>query len=176
MSRQGDPGEDRVTDAADLHATVLEVRRDLELLSSRVAELAEATQAMAAERDGASPRSARASRSQRASRGRSQTVTVTVRPLPELAMAAVAETSLRGLPGVQEVVSVERFDDWARFRLEVAEGTDLVAETRAVLPVSFRSEQSESGEIRLDLNWAWGAGGDRSEPRDPSSPARPVPD
>ena len=81
---------------------------------------------------------------------------MTVRPLPELAMAAMAETSLRGLPGVNQVVSVERFEDWARFTLEVVKGTDLIAEMRKALPVAFRSEQAESGEISLDLKWAWG--------------------
>ncbi len=83
-------------------------------------------------------------------------MTVTVKPLPELAMAAMAETSLRGLPGVNQVVSAERFDDWARFTLEVVEGADLIAEMREALPVAFESEQSESGEISLVLKWAWG--------------------
>jgi hypothetical protein len=82
---------------------------------------------------------------------------VVVRPLPELAMAAMAETSLRDLPGVSEVVSSERVDDWARFTLEVAEGSDLIAEMKQGMPVAFSVIETGPEEISIKLRWAWGA-------------------
>lgn len=158
MSRTGESGNGRVGDAAALHGAVLELNRELEMLSSRVAELAVAAEAIATGQAGSRQQPAAGGRnqSQRSPRSRIEEVTVTVRPLPELAMAAMAETSLRGLPCVKQVVSVERFEDWARFTLEVLRGTDLVSEMRSALPVAFRSEQSDSGGITLDLKWAWG--------------------
>ncbi len=158
MSRTGDPGGGRVEDVTALRGALLELNRELEMLSSRVAELAVAAEAIAAEQAGARKQPAATGRnqSQRAPRNGMEEVTVTVRPLPELAMAAMAETSLRGLPGVSELVSVERFEDWARFTLEVASETDLITEMKAALPVAFSSEQSDSGDITLELKWAWG--------------------
>jgi len=159
MSRTGESGNGPVGDAAALHGAVLELNRELEMLSSRVAELAVAAEAIATEQAGArrQPAAGGRNQSQRSPRSsRMEEVTVTVRPLPELAMAAMAETSLRGLPCVKQVVSVERSEDWARFALEVVRGTDLISEMRSALPVAFRSEQSDSGGITLDLKWAWG--------------------
>ena len=157
MSGTDGPGKGRIEDAAALRKAVAEVGRDLKLLSSRVAELSAAAQAIATAGEGGADRApARPVGAGKAQRSRTEAVTVTVKPLPELAMAAMAESSLRGLPGVSEVVSVERFDDRARFDLEVDSGTDLITEMRAALPVAFKSEQSESGEITLVLKWAWG--------------------
>ena len=82
---------------------------------------------------------------------------VTVRPLPELAMAAVAETSLRGLPGVKQVLSVERMEDWASFLLEVSTEVDLISEMRAAMPVGFNVTDSKPNEVSLELKWLWGA-------------------
>jgi len=81
---------------------------------------------------------------------------VVVRPLPEIAMAAMAETSLRDLPGVSEVVSSERVEDWARFTLEVALGTDLIAEMKQAMPVVFTVVDAGPEEISIELRWAWG--------------------
>jgi len=157
MSGTDGPGKGRIEDAAALRQAVAEVARDLKLLSSRVAELSAAAQAVAAAGEGTEGRpAARPAPAGKTPRSRMEAVTVTVRPLPELAMAAMAETSLRGLPGVHQVLSVERFDDWARFSLEVVRGTDLITEMRAALPVAFKSEQAEDGEISLALKWAWG--------------------
>jgi len=158
MPGTGDSAKGRIEDVAALRAAVAEVGRDLKLLSSRVAELSAAAEAIAADADGGpgSRTAPRQPQAQKASRSRMEQMTVTVRPLPELAMAAMAETSLRGLPGVNQVVSVERFEDWARFTLEVVKGTDLITEMRAALPVAFKSEQADSGEISLVLKWAWG--------------------
>lgn len=87
----------------------------------------------------------------------SQIMTVTVAPLPELAMAAVAETTLRSLPGVRQVTAVKREGDWASFTLDVAPGTDLVAEMRNSMPVSFNVEESSPEAISFSLEWGWAA-------------------
>lgn len=87
----------------------------------------------------------------------SRSMTVTVAPLPELAMAAVAETTLRNLPGVRQVTAVKREGDWASFTLDVAPGTDLVAEMRSSMPVSFNVEESSPEAISFSLEWGWGA-------------------
>lgn len=81
---------------------------------------------------------------------------VTVSPLPELAMAAVAEATLRGLPGVRQVKGVKREGDWARFTLEVDPGTDLVTEMKAAMPVAFKVTESTPEAVSLALQWAWG--------------------
>ena len=83
-------------------------------------------------------------------------MTVTVSPLPELAMAAVAETTLRNLPGVRQVTGVKREGDWASFTLDVSPGTDLIAEMRTMMPVQFNVTESTPGAISLELQWAWG--------------------
>jgi len=89
--------------------------------------------------------------------GEGRKMTVTVAPLPELAMAAVAETTLRNLPGVRQVTAVKREGDWASFTLDVAPGTDLVAEMRNSMPVSFNVEESNPEAITFSLEWGWGA-------------------
>jgi hypothetical protein len=73
-------------------------------------------------------------------------------------MAAVAETSLRGLPGVKQVVSVERVEDWATFVLEVSTDIDLISEMRAAMPVGFTVTESKPNDISLELKWLWGTG------------------
>ena len=83
-------------------------------------------------------------------------MTVTVSPLPELAMAAVAETTLRGLPGVRQVKGVKREEDWAEFTLEVNPGTDLVSQMKAAMPVAFEVIESSPEAVSLNLQWAWG--------------------
>jgi len=83
-------------------------------------------------------------------------MSVTVSPLPELAMAAVAETTLRGLPGVRQLKSVKREGDWARFTLKVDPGTDLVTQLKAAMPVAFKVEEATQDSVSLALQWAWG--------------------
>jgi len=83
-------------------------------------------------------------------------MSVMVSPLPELAMAAVAETTLRGLPGVRQVTGVKREGEWARFTLEVDPGTDLVTQMKAAMPVAFEVEESTEDSVSLALQWAWG--------------------
>ena len=84
------------------------------------------------------------------------TFVIRVEPLRELAMAAMAETALRDLPSVEQVLSVERADDWANFTLEVKSGADLVEEMKLVMPVYFKVTDSEPGRMSIALAWAWG--------------------
>jgi len=84
------------------------------------------------------------------------TFVIRVEPLRELAMAAMAETALRDLPSVEQVLSVERADDWANFILEVKSGADLVEEMKLVLPVHFKVTDSGPGRMSIALAWAWG--------------------
>ena len=84
------------------------------------------------------------------------TFVIRVEPLRELAMAAMAETALRDLPSVEQVLSVERADDWANFTLEVRSGADLVEEMKLVMPVYFKVTDSAPGRMSIALAWAWG--------------------
>ena len=81
---------------------------------------------------------------------------IRIEPLRELAMAAMAETALRDLPSVEQVLSVERADDWANFTLEVKSGADLVEEMKLVMPVYFKVTDSAPGRMSIALAWAWG--------------------
>lgn len=83
-------------------------------------------------------------------------MTVIVSPLPELAMAAVAETTLRNLPSVRQVSGVKREGDRAAFTLDVDADTDLIAEMKTSMPVSFTVEDSDADSISVSLQWAWG--------------------
>jgi len=81
---------------------------------------------------------------------------IRIEPLRELAMAAMAETALRDLPSVVQVVSVERAENWANFTLEVKSGADLVEEMKMVMPVYFKVTESAPGRLSIALAWAWG--------------------
>ncbi len=83
-------------------------------------------------------------------------IVVSVSPLPELAMAAVAETALRGLGAVRKVVSVERSNDQATFVLEVEEKGDLISEMRRAMPVPITVDTAPDGSLKVVLEWAWG--------------------
>jgi hypothetical protein len=144
-----------------LMAVVEEVSREVKALSARVDELVSAVKALdgapTAPQDPAPIRRAPKVAGQPAgSRREVKRTAVVVAPLPELAMAAMAETSLRDLPGVSEVVASERVEDSARFTLEVVEGTDVIAEMRNAMPVPFTVVDPGPEEISVRLRWAWG--------------------
>jgi hypothetical protein len=139
-----------------LRSAVADVSREVRQLSSRVGELADALKSVGPARSTSADRPPPKAKRQNANSARHDEIALIVRPLPELAMAAVAETALRGMPGVKQVVSVVRADDQARFELEVSTDADLIAEMRAALPVAFEVTGSESDEICIDLEWAWG--------------------
>lgn len=81
---------------------------------------------------------------------------IRIEPLRELAMAAMAETALRDLPSVKQVLSVERAENWANFTLEIRSGSDLVEEMKLTMPVYFKVTDSSPGHMSIALAWAWG--------------------
>jgi hypothetical protein len=162
MAASSGPGRQSV-DIGSLMTAVRDLGSELKGLSRRVDELTDAVKQLdggdGAQRgsDGSSRRDTRTGPS--SSRRETTRIAVTVRPLPELAMAAMAETSLRDLPGVLEVVASERVEDWARFTLEAEGGTDVIDEMRAAMPVAFTVLEPGPEEISVQLHWAWGTSG-----------------
>lgn len=137
-----------------LRLAVTALAGELQLMSERVAELARTVETLA-------PPGRVAATAGREPRGRAAAdagwvFSVVITPLPEIAMAAVAETSLRGLDGVIRVISVERTGSEARFTLELEPGTDLVSGMRSSMPVPFTVDAETADEIVISLQWAWG--------------------
>ena len=86
----------------------------------------------------------------------SESVEVVMRPVTELAMAAVAERALRKAEAVEAVTRAEdreEMEGTARYLVEVRSGSDLVEEVRKTLPVSFDTRKEDSGVVFFDLNW-----------------------
>lgn len=141
----------------DLRASAAAIGRELKVLGDRVKELVAAVESLtpaAPVPPAVKPVADPSPRMEVASDGVEMSITVS--PLPELAMAAVAETTLRGLPGVRQVKGVKREEDWARFTLEVDPGADLVTQMKASMPVVFTVTESSPEAITLALQWAWG--------------------
>ncbi len=132
----------------DLRASVGRVSLEVQALADQVSDLVNAVEALAPPREADSP-AAKAPPAQ-------GEIAVMVSPLPELAMAAVAETALRGLSSVRQVVSVERSNDQATFILEVDAGGDLVTEMRRAMPVPITVDTAPDGSLKVVLEWAWG--------------------
>lgn len=144
--------------AESLRVAAAALAREVQGLSERVAELVAAVEALEPPASGrtASPRRAAAAPTPVVEEDDSLVVSVTVAPLPELAMAAVAESTLRSLPSVRHVNGVKREGDWAEFTLGVAPGADLLEEMRATMPIPFAVTESAPEAITLALQWAWG--------------------
>ena len=132
----------------ELRAAVRSVGLEVRALADRVGDLAAAVDGLKPAHEVAVPES-----SGEPDRGE---VVVRVAPLPELAMAAVAETTLRGLPAVRQVISVERHHSQATFVLEVEEGRDLTAEMRQAMPVPIEVGPGSDGSLEVVPEWAWG--------------------
>jgi hypothetical protein len=147
----------RAGEVERISSAVAGIAKELRDLSSRVEELSKAVAALgpvpSGPDDGSLDRVGRSN----SSGSPFEEYRVTVRPLPELAMAAVAETSLRGLPGVRQVLSVERMEDWASFLLEGSMEHDLISEMRAAMPVGFNVTDLKPNEVSLELKWLWGS-------------------
>lgn len=146
----------RTGEVERIRKAAVRIADDLRDLGARVEELSEAIAALDSETVGKKVASTRAGRSN-SPRPVYRQFRVTVRPLPELAMAAVAETSLWSLPAVKQILEVERKEDWASFLLEVSTGSDLIAEMRVAMPVSFTVSDEKPDEVSLELQWLWGA-------------------
>lgn len=150
-----DPVPDRAQ-VESIRQAVADLTRELQVMSERVDGLARTVEALTpsgkvAVAAGRQPRERPAVRADVV-----RTFSVVITPLPEIAMAAVAETSLRDLDGVVRVVSVERTGSEARFTLELEPETDLVGGMRRSMPVRFRVDAETSDEIVISLQWAWG--------------------
>jgi hypothetical protein len=148
--RHGADGIDQVVSAMqELCAEVKDLSRRVDRLSATVKKLEGGSTASPAKGSKSGDRSTAPRRERRR-------IAVVVRPLPELAMAAMAETSLRDLPGVREVIASERVEDWARFTLEADADTDVIAEMKVAMPVAFTVVDPGPEEISIELHWAWG--------------------
>ena len=157
MTRVSASAEQQKGEVERLRSAAAGIAKELRDLGSRVEELSEAVAALDPDSGGHEVEQPRPRR-RKSSRPPVEQFRVTVRPLPELAMAAVAETSLRGIPSVKRVLSVERVEDWASFLLEVSAEADLISEMREAMPVGFNVDDSKPNEISLELKWLWGAG------------------
>ena len=136
-------------------------------LSERLDHLVAAVEGLVREVEGLGTRLERLERSRgrksrsetargRPRRGPSESVEVVIRPVPELAMAAVAERALRKADSVEAVTREELSESgerFARYRVEMKPGSDLVEEVGQTLPVAFSARQEEPGKVMLDLRW-----------------------
>ncbi len=136
-----------------LRVSVANLGREVQTLVEKVSSLTRAVESLTPP-PGPGPSSPRVSPAVEDSNLREFSLVVT--PLPELAMAAVAETSLRGLESVRRVVGVKRTGDEARFTLEVDPDGDLVEEMRGAMPVTFEITSDTDDELVIALQWAWG--------------------
>lgn len=133
----------------DLRASVARVSLEVQALADRVQDLIEAVERLA-------PRDTSPAVNEAPAAPANGELIVSVAPLPELAMAAVAETALRGLASVRKVVSVERSNSQAKFLLEVEDGGDLISEMRRAMPVPITVDKVPDGSLKVVLEWAWG--------------------
>lgn len=156
------PPEAAVTDPAqadDLRGAVAALASEVQALADRVAHLGHAVEALAPTgKAGPSghARPAPGGDSREAVREEPERFRVVVAPVSELALAAVAETSLRSLPGVRRVIEVSRSETEVRFELEVQPDFKLVDPLRTALPVPFDIASEDEGEIVITLRPAWG--------------------
>lgn len=144
-----------LAELADLRRAVSALAREVEALTDRTTRLALAIESAASVPSSAAARPIEPS-SQPEPAGDPDPFRVVVSPVSELALAAVAETTLRGLPEVRRVVEIVRSDHEARFELELEPGTDMVGSLRAALPVPFEADSSADDELVITLRPAWG--------------------
>lgn len=143
----GDPVE-----VADLKRTVAVLAGEVQTLADRVARLSHVVDELGPRPSGRPAPVVPAG----GSKGKPERFRVVVSPVAELALAAVAETSLRALAPVRRVLEVSRSDSEARFELEVEADADMVEPLRAALPVPFEVVSAEEGELVIALRPAWG--------------------
>lgn len=143
-------------EVAELRSSVIELSREVQILGDRVARLGRSIEALAPAPAGAGAEQAPAAAKSGGHTGRPDTFLVVVSPVSELALAAVAETTLRGLPAVRRMMTISRSDDEARFELELDPDTDLLEPLRSALPVPFDVCSSSDHELVISLRPAWG--------------------
>jgi len=146
-------------DAAELGRAVTELTREVRGLADRVDRLGAIAESLAP--GGSTGRTAPRKPSADGASSHGDTAPansflVVVSPVSELAMAAVAETSLRELPAVRRVLAITRSEDKIRFEIELEPDAELVDPLRAAMPVSFDVESSDERELVISLQPAWG--------------------
>lgn len=140
-------------EVAGLKRAVAALTREVEVLAERTAKLVAAVEPAT----GPAPDQTETPAPEPAAPlGEAEPFRVVVSPVSELALAAVAETTLRGLPDVRRVVEIIRSDREARFELEVEPGADLLGSLRGALPVPFDAESPADDELVITLKPAWG--------------------
>lgn len=137
-----------------LRVTVATLGREVQSLAEKVSALTRAVEGLTPPSPAPQAAATREKPGPESSAARDFSVVIT--PLPELAMAAVAETSLRGLESVRQVLGVKRTGEEARFTLQVDRDGDLIEEMRGAMPVEFEVISSAGDEVVIDLQWAWG--------------------
>ena len=144
----GQVGDDRLSERLDrLVEAVDELARQVEGLGARIDRLEQSP-----------PRRARAGSGVRGRRRpvASESIQVVMRPIPELAMAAVAERALRKAEAVESVTKAESTGEdrhCARYIVEVRPDSDLIGEVGKTLPVAFSANEDEPGVVSFDLKW-----------------------
>lgn len=154
-----EPAATDPADAADLRRAVAVLAGEVQTLADRVARLSHAVDALSPVGDSAAPAPDRSAEvpTPPESTKEPERFRVVVSPVSELALAAVAETSLRSLPGVVRVIEVTRSESEVRFELEIQPDFDLVEPLRSALPVPFDITAAGDDEMVITLRPAWGS-------------------
>ncbi len=138
-----------------LAGAVAAIARQVEVLDRQVAELADAVESIAA--DGGTPPEAlpAAGSAEAGSKPGTgdPTLEILVSPIPELALVALVETTVRGLNGIRNLASVERSEDSVRFVVQPDPDADLIAEMKQAMPVPVTVLDSDEGSVSLSLQW-----------------------
>lgn len=151
-----EPAATDLADAAGLGRAVAAMADEVRSLADRVARLSHAVDDLGTPRTGKPTPAARAEARAEDPKRKPERFRVVIAPVAELALAAVAETSLRALDPVRRVLEVSRSDAEARFEIEIDAGADLVEPLRTALPVPFEVVSVGEDELVIALRPMWG--------------------
>lgn len=143
-------------DLEGLSSAIAAISREVDALGRQVAGLAATVDAMSraavGEASGASDRRDRQERREEPGEG-DPWLEIVVSPIPEIALVALAETTVRGLSGVRSLSSVKKVDDSVRFMVRADPDADLVAEIKQAMPVPVTVLDSDESSVSLALQW-----------------------
>lgn len=143
-------------DLAGLSAAIAAISREVDALGRQVADLAGTVDAMSkaavSEGPGASDRRDRPGGGEESGAG-DPWLEIVISPIPEIALVALAETTVRGLSGVRSLSSVKKIDDSVRFMVQADPDADLVAEIKQAMPVPVTVLESDESSVSLALQW-----------------------